>query len=62
MSIDVVIGDHQNKPDVGASIVRQWIDRDGVDMITDCPNSAVALAVAAVCKEKDKALRQTAPA
>ncbi len=55
VTIEVVTGDHQNKPDVGASIVRQWFDRDGVDMVTDCPNSAVALAVAAVCKEKDKA-------
>jgi branched-chain amino acid transport system substrate-binding protein len=54
VAIDVVIGDHQNKPDVGASIARQWFDRDGVDMLCDCPNSAVALAVAAVCHEKDK--------
>ena len=55
VDIQVVVGDHQNKPDVGASIARQWFDRDGVDMVIDCPNSAVALAVAAVCKEKDKA-------
>ena len=54
IDIQVVVGDHQNKPDVGASIARQWFDRDGVDMITDVPNSAVALAVAGVCKEKDK--------
>ncbi len=54
VDIQVVTGDHQNKPDVGTSIARQWFDRDGVDMIVDCPNSAVALAVAAVCKEKDK--------
>ncbi len=55
IAIDVVTGDHQNKPDVGASIAREWFDRDGVDMITDCPNSAVALAVAGVCHEKDRA-------
>ena len=54
VAIDVVTGDHQNKPDVGASIAREWFDRDGVDMLCDCPNSAVALAVGAVCKEKDK--------
>ena len=53
--VDVVVGDHQNKPDVGASIAREWFDRDHVDMITDCPNSAVALAVSAVCREKDRA-------
>ena len=54
VTIDVVTGDHQNKPDVGASIARQWFDRDGVDMLIDCPNSAVALAVAGVCHEKDR--------
>ena len=54
VTIDVVVGDHQNKPDVGASIAREWFDRDGVDMLTDCPNSAVSLAVAQVCREKDK--------
>src|SRR5205085_10891847 len=50
----VVVGDHQNKPDVGAGLAREWIDRDGVDMITDVPNSAVALAVAGVAREKNK--------
>ncbi|WP_158747388.1 ABC transporter substrate-binding protein [Acidisphaera sp. L21] len=54
IDVQVVVGDHQNKPDVGASLVRQWFDRDAVDMVTDCPNSAVALAVAAICHEKDK--------
>ena len=54
VSAEVLVGDHQNKPDVGAGIVRQWFDRDGVDMVMDVPNSAVALAVANVCREKDK--------
>ncbi len=52
--VELVTGDHQNKPDIGASLVRQWIDRDGVDMVIDVPNSAVALAVAGVCKDLDK--------
>jgi branched-chain amino acid transport system substrate-binding protein len=52
--VQVITADHQNKPDVGAGIARQWFDRDGVDMITDVPNSGVALAVAGVAKEKDK--------
>jgi branched-chain amino acid transport system substrate-binding protein len=43
--IDVVSGDHQNKPDVGVNIARQWIDSDKVDAIADTPNSGVALAV-----------------
>ena len=52
--VEIVTGDHQNKPDIGAALVRQWIGRDGVDMIIDVPNSAVALAVAGVCKELDR--------
>ncbi len=53
-SVEVIAGDHQNKPDIGVSIVRQWIDRDGVDVILDVPTSSVALAVAGVVKEKNK--------
>jgi len=53
--VEVVVGDHQNKPDIGASIARQWFDRDGVDMILDVPTSSVALAVANIAKEKNKA-------
>lgn len=52
--IQVLAGDHQNKPDIGAGIARQWFDRDGVDMIIDVPTSSVALAVAAIAKEKNK--------
>jgi branched-chain amino acid transport system substrate-binding protein len=52
---DVITADHQNKPDLGAGIARQWYDRDGVDMIIDVPTSSVGLAVGAVAKEKDKA-------
>ena len=57
--VEVVYADHQNKPDVGVGIARQWLDRDGVDMITDVPNSAVGLAVNEVCREKNKAYVNT---
>ena len=53
-TVEVIYGDHQNKPDIGAGLARQWYDRDGVDMILDVPTSSVALAVAAVAKEKNK--------
>ena len=43
--IDVLIADHQNKPDIGANTAREWFDREGVVMIQDLMNSAVALAV-----------------
>jgi branched-chain amino acid transport system substrate-binding protein len=51
--IDIVSGDHQNKPDVGVNIARQWIDNDKVDIITDTPNSGVALAVSNLVHEKN---------
>jgi branched-chain amino acid transport system substrate-binding protein len=51
--IEVVAGDHQNKPDIGVNIARQWIDVDKVDLITDTPNSGVALAVSNLAKEKN---------
>jgi branched-chain amino acid transport system substrate-binding protein len=51
--IDVISGDHQNKPDVGTNIARQWLDVDKVDVIVDVPGSGVALAVNTVVKEKN---------
>ncbi len=53
-AVEVIAGDHQNKPDIGVSIVREWIDRDGVDVIMDVPTSSVALAIAGVVKQKNK--------
>jgi len=52
--VEVLTGDHQNKPDIGTTIARQWIDRDGVDTIIDVANSGVALAINGVCREKDR--------
>src|SRR3984885_12943073 len=54
MKVEVVTGDMQNKPDVGANLARQWFDVDHVDMIVDVPNSGVALAVNEVAREKNK--------
>src|ERR1700735_3049879 len=51
--IDIVSGDHLNKPDVGVNIARQWFDVDKVDVIVDVPNSGVALAVNNMVKEKN---------
>ena len=52
--IEVVFADHQNKPDVGSNIVRQWFDVDKVDAVVDVPTSSVALAVNTITKEKNK--------
>jgi branched-chain amino acid transport system substrate-binding protein len=60
--VQVIGGDHQDKPDVGSSIARQWYDQEGVDVITDVPNSGVALAVNEVSREKKKIALWTGPA
>src|SRR6185295_8556222 len=49
--VEVVFADHQNKPDVGTSLARQWLERDGVDVIVDVPTSSVALAVNEVVRQ-----------
>ena len=55
-TVQVQVADHQNKPDVGAGIARRWFDQEGVDAVIDVPTSSVALAVANVCKEKNKVM------
>jgi branched-chain amino acid transport system substrate-binding protein len=52
--IEIVTADHQNKPDLAASIARRWYDVDGVDMITELTTSSVALAIQELSKEKKK--------
>src|SRR5580693_10785955 len=54
MKVEIVSADHQNKPDLGSSIARQWFDVDHVDAIVDVPTSSVALAVNEVVREKNK--------
>lgn len=56
IKVDVVAADHQNKPDIGASIARQWYDQEGVDVILDVPTSSVALAINGIAREKNKIL------
>ena len=52
--VEILSADHQNKPDIGAEAARRWFDTEGVDMIVDLPNSAVALAVADIARDKNK--------
>lgn len=54
IKVEIVSGDHQNKPDIGGPIARQWYDQDGVDAIFDVPTSSVALAVNQITKEKNR--------
>ncbi|MBB5689733.1 ABC transporter substrate-binding protein [Roseomonas alkaliterrae] len=52
--VEVLQGDHQNRPDAALALARRWIDQDGVDMICEVNNSAIALAVANLVREKDR--------
>ena len=61
IKVEFVSADHQNKPDVGSNIARQWYDVDKVDVIVDVPNSGVALAVNQITKDKNKVFLASGP-
>jgi branched-chain amino acid transport system substrate-binding protein len=54
MPIEVIFADHQNKADIGATIVREWLDTKGVDVIAEGVNSSIALAIQGVTRERGK--------
>ena len=56
LKVEIVFADHQNKPEVGVKIARDWYDTEKVDVIVDVPTSSVALAVNQITREKSKAL------
>jgi branched-chain amino acid transport system substrate-binding protein len=56
LKVEILVADHQNKPEAGSSIARQWYDVDKVDVIVDVPTSSVVLAVNQVTREKNKVL------
>jgi branched-chain amino acid transport system substrate-binding protein len=60
--VEVLSADHQNKPDVAVSLAREWFDQRGVDIIIDVAATSCALALAGVCKEKNKVLIPTSTA
>jgi branched-chain amino acid transport system substrate-binding protein len=60
--IELVSGDHQNKADVGSAMTRRWIDNEGVEVILDVPNSAVALAVQGITRDRKKLFLATGAA
>ena len=62
LAIEMIQADHQNKADLALGIVRQWLDRDGVDVVTNCNNSAIALGVSALCHERNKVCLNTGAA
>ena len=62
VKVEVVSGDHQNKPDIGSQIANQWYDVDHVDMIADVPNSGVALAISQISSQKNKVFVASGPA
>lgn len=62
MKVEIVSADHQNRPDVGASLASAWFDVDKVDVIVDVPNSGVALAVSEIARQKNRLFLASGPA
>ena len=60
--VELVSGDHQNKADVGGTLAKRWIDNENVEMILDVPNSAVALAVQGITRDRKKLFLATGAA
>jgi branched-chain amino acid transport system substrate-binding protein len=60
--VEVLSADHQNKPDVAVSLAKEWFDQRGVDIVIDVAATSCALALASVCKEKNKILIPTSTA
>jgi len=61
-SVQIVAGDHQNKADVGSAITRRWLENEGVEAILDVPNSAVALVVQGITRDRKKLFLATGAA
>src|SRR6476469_477783 len=59
--VEIISANHQNKPDVGSAIARQWYDVDKVDVIVDVPNSGVALAINQITRDKNKVFLASGP-
>lgn len=59
--IEVIFADHQNKTDIGIATARKWFDVDGVDLITDLTNSAIAVGVQNLARERGKITIATGP-
>lgn len=55
IKVEVLVADHQNKPDIGLTIIREWFDRNGVDVLSNVGNSAIALGARDQLEAKDKA-------
>ncbi|GAC1340472.1 MAG: ABC transporter substrate-binding protein [Acetobacteraceae bacterium] len=59
---ELLVADHQNKPDIAAAIARQWFDAEGVTAVADVTNSAVALAVNQIARDRNKVMLASGPA
>jgi len=59
--VEIIVGDHQNKADIAANLARQWIDTEKVDVVADVPNSAAALAVQSITRDKKRLFLMSGP-
>lgn len=61
VKVEIITGDHQNKADIAANLARQWIDTDQLDVVADVPNSAAALAVQGITRDKKRIFLMSGP-
>src|SRR5262245_42960352 len=54
--VEIVVGDHQNKPDVATAIAQRWFDVEGVDAVVDLPHTGVVLALRNIADAKKRIL------
>jgi branched-chain amino acid transport system substrate-binding protein len=54
--IELIVADHQNKPDIASSIARRWFDSEGVEAIVDLPHTGVVLGLQQIARDKQKSL------
>ncbi len=54
LAVDILAADMGERPDIGVGLARAWFDREGVDAVLDVPNSATALAVAEVARDRNR--------
>lgn len=60
--VEMVVADHQNKPDIASNKAREWFERDKVDVASELVTTSVGLAVQKVAKDKNKIALNTATA
>ena len=60
--IELIVTDHQNKPDIAGALAKKAIEIDGVELLADGASSAAGLAINEVAKAKNAIFVVSGPA